>query len=171
MKEYTAYSDGSADNLNPSRPGGAAYIIFNEDGSEFKRKSKGFLNTSNNRMEILAIISIVNSLPHGASVTIHSDSQYSINVLSSRWQASSNLDQIALYRKLVSEKNIKVQFIWVKGHNGNQYNELCDQMARAEYSKMLEQHNTKRSKQSLPSETYSCITTKGRRKPVKRRKK
>ena len=134
---YSAFTDGSSDNKNPLRPGGSAYIIFDSQGNEVKRASKGFKNTSNNRMEILAIISVVNSLPYGSSVTIHSDSQYSINVLSGRWQASMNLDQVALYRRLVAERNIKVTFEWVRGHNGDEYNELCDQMARGEYQKML----------------------------------
>ena len=137
MSSYSAFTDGSSDNKNPLRPGGSAYIIFDSQGNEVKRASKGFKNTSNNRMEILAIISVVNSLPYGSSVTIYSDSQYSINVLSGRWQASMNLDQVALYRRLVAEKNIKVTFEWVRGHNGDVYNELCDQMARGEYQKML----------------------------------
>ena len=135
--QYYAYTDGSSDNKNPLRPGGSAYIIFDSHGNEVKRASKGFKNTSNNRMEILAIISVLNSLPYGSSVTIHSDSQYSINVLSGRWQASMNLDQVALYRRLVAERNIKVTFEWVRGHNGDEWNELCDQMARGEYQKML----------------------------------
>ena len=134
---YSAFTDGSSDNKNPLRPGGSAYIIFDSQGNEVKRASKGFVRTSNNRMEILAIISVVNSLPYGSSVTIHSDSQYSINVLSGRWQASMNLDQVALYRRLVAERNIKVTFEWVRGHNGDEWNELCDQMARGEYQKML----------------------------------
>ena len=134
---YSAFTDGSSDNKNPLRPGGSAYIIFDSQDNEVKRASKGFKNTSNNRMEILAIISVVNSLPYGSSVMIHSDSQYSINVLSGRWQASMNLDQVALYRRLVAERNIKVTFEWVRGHNGDEWNELCDQMARGEYQKML----------------------------------
>ena len=137
MSSYSAFTDGSSDNKNPLRPGGSAYIIFDSQGNEVKRASKGFKNTSNNRMEILAIISVVNSLPYGSSVTIYSDSQYSINVLSGRWQASMNLDQVALYRRLVAERNIKVTFEWVRGHNGDEWNELCDQMARGEYQKML----------------------------------
>ena len=137
MSSYSAFTDGSSDNKNPLRPGGSAYIIFDSQGNEVKRASKGFIGTSNNRMEVLAIISVVNSLPYGSSVTIHSDSQYSINVLSGRWQASMNLDQVALYRRLVAERNIKVTFEWVRGHNGDEWNELCDQMAREEYQKML----------------------------------
>ena len=134
---YQAWSDGSSDNKNPLRPGGSAYIIFDSQGNEVKRMSKGFMGVTNNKMELLAIVSVVNSLPPNSSVTIHSDSQYSINVLSGRWRASENLKIINLYRKLVAERNIKVTFEWVRGHNGDVYNELCDQMARGEYQKML----------------------------------
>ena len=134
---YQAWSDGSSDNKNPLRPGGSAYIIFDSQGNEVKRMSKGFMGVTNNKMELLAIVSVVNSLPPNSSVTIHSDSQYSINVLSGRWRASENLKVINLYRRLVAERNIKVTFEWVRGHNGDVYNELCDQMARGEYQKML----------------------------------
>ena len=136
---YTAWSDGSCDNLNPKRPGGSAYIIFDSTDKEIKRASKGFMGTSNNRMEILAIMSIVNSLPPNSSVTIQSDSQYSINVLSGRWRASENLDQISRYRSICAANNIKVDFVWVKGHNGHPQNERCDSLAVDAIKKIKEQ--------------------------------
>lgn len=182
-QKFIAWSDGSCDNRHPLRPGGAAYIIFNSIGQEIKRKAKGFKGTSNNRMEVLAILSIVNSLPYNSSVTIHSDSQYSINVLSGKWCASENLDLISKYRTLCFSRNIKVDFIWVKGHEGNEYNEICDKMARGEYIKIKKQFSKdnpkskakiKQSKKTwtneLEEQYYSCITTKGRRKKVKRLK-
>ena len=148
MSSYSAFTDGSSDNKNPLRPGGSAYIIFDSQGNEVKRMSKGFMGVTNNKMELLAIVSVVNSLPPNSSVTIHSDSQYSINVLSGRWRASENLKIINLYRKLVAERNIKVTFEWVRGHNGDVYNELCDQMARGEYNKILNSlpQNSQKSK-------------------------
>ena len=176
-RDFIAYSDGSCDNLNPQRPGGAAYIIFDSEGNEIKRASKGFVGTSNNRMEILAIMSIVNSLPPNSSVTIYSDSKYSINVLSGKWLASENLDQINRYRIICVTNNIKVTFQWVRGHAGDQYNELCDNMARSEYSKMLKKVSKpkkKKPKQStwtnaLEEQYYSCITTKDRRKSKRKK--
>lgn len=179
-QKFTAYSDGSCDNLNPQKPGGAAYIIFDSNGQEVKKTSKGFMHTTNNRMELLAILSIVNSLPHNSSVTIYSDSQYSINVLSGRWQASENLDQINKYRNLCFSKNIKVDFVWIRGHNGNEYNELCDKMARSEYRKMKKSSPKPKAKSksklkrnlttwtnALEEQYYNCITTKGRKKKMK----
>lgn len=144
--EFLAWTDGSCDNKNPDRPGGAAYIIFDKDGKKVKKKSKGFTGTSNNRMEILAIMSVVNSLPKNSFVTIHSDSKYSINVLSGKWRARENLDQITRYRTICTANNIEVKFVWVRGHRGNPYNELCDKMAREEYKKSKGRSRKKRSK-------------------------
>ena len=194
--EFTAFSDGSGDNMNPSHPGGAAYIILDSQGNIWKKKSKGFLNTTTNRMELLAIISIVNSLPQQSSVTIYSDSQYSVNVLSGYWNAYNNLDQVTLYLNIVYNKQLCVSLQWVKGHAGNQYNELCDQMAREAYSKMLSQCpvdratliknaekevygqiSSKEKEKPKPSgwtneldeQYYSCITTKGKKKKTKKK--
>lgn len=171
---FTAWTDGSCDNRNPLRPGGAAYIIFDNSGNEIKRNSKGFVGTSNNRMEILAIMSVVNFLPNNSKVTIHSDSQYSINVLSGKWKASENLDQIKRYNQICLTKNIKVNYVWIKGHSGNPYNELCDTMARKEYNNMRKtspktrkpkpEKKTFRWTNELEEQYYSCITTKGRKK-------
>lgn len=62
---YVVYTDGSCDNLSPFKAGGSAYIII-KDGEILIRKHHGRLNTTNNRMELLAIISAVKSCPEGA---------------------------------------------------------------------------------------------------------
>lgn len=166
-REFKAYTDGSCDNLNPLRPGGSAYIIFDSDGKMIKKASKGFSDTTNNRMELLAIISVVNSLPNGSDVTIYTDSEYCILALKSH-NPIKNLDQIALYKRIVSEHNINVKFVWVKGHNNNKYNELCDKMARGEYTKMCNKMNRKLKESEIVFENH--ITTKGRRSYRKRRR-
>lgn len=134
-QKFIAYSDGSCDNLNPIRPGGAAYIIMDEKENILKKKSKGFIDTTNNRAELIAIVSIVNSLPDNSFVTIHTDSEYCIKALLSK-SPKKNLDQIELYHNICKEHNISVYFQWVKGHDGNKYNGECDRMARGEYQKM-----------------------------------
>jgi len=133
IRRFTAYTDGSCDNFSEKRAGGAAYIIFNEDMTLFKKASKGFEHTTNNRMELLAIISVVNALPEYSEVIIHTDSKYCITALNSR-SPKKNLDLIAKYHRL--SKNISVKFEWVKGHSGNIYNEECDRMANAEFQKL-----------------------------------
>lgn len=136
-QKFTAWSDGSCDNLNPAKPGGAAYVIFDDKGNLFRKSSKGFICTTSNRMELLAIISIVNALPPDSHVTIHTDSEYCIKALLSG-HPQANLDQIAHYHRLCSERNISVLFKWVKGHAGDEHNEECDFMARTEYQKMCD---------------------------------
>lgn len=135
-QKFTAWTDGSGNWFHPDKPGGSAYIIIGEDGNEYKRASKGFLHTTSNRMELLAIISVVNALPYGSSVTIHTDSQYCIKALDTGYP-EKNLDLVDKYDDIVAQNNIKVKFKWVRGHAGDRYNEECDRMARAEYAKMI----------------------------------
>lgn len=134
MGKFIAYTDGSCDNLNPKRPGGSAYIIFNEDMTLYKKASKGFLDTTNNRMELLAIISVVNSLPKGSEVTIYTDSQYCILACKSK-RPKKNVSLVEKYHQLAGKLS-SVKFEWVKGHAGNVYNEECDRMANSEYQKL-----------------------------------
>lgn len=131
MCTYIAYTDGSNDNRHPRRPAGAAYIILDENSNELHRASKGFLGRTNNEMEMLAIISAVKWVPAGSFITVYSDSQYAIKVFSGVWKAKTNLNLVRLYKEVSKDKD--VHFQWVKGHNGNYYNELVDKMANAEY--------------------------------------
>ena len=136
MEKFIAYTDGSCDNLDVKRPGGSAYIIFNDDKSLFRKASKGFMGTTNNRMELLAIISVVNALPKGSEVTIFTDSQYCIKAINSK-KPKMNLDLVNKYHQIASKLK-KVSFEWVRGHNGNIWNEECDRMANGEYQKIKE---------------------------------
>lgn len=135
-KKYIAYTDGSCDNMNPLRPGGSAYIILDTKHNLVKKSSKGFINTTNNRMELLAIISVVNSLPDYSHVVINTDSQYCILALQSKCP-KCNLDQIALFHRLREEKHIAVELQWVKGHSDDIYNNMCDSMANEQYQRIL----------------------------------
>ena len=134
VKSYVAYTDGSNDNNNPKRPAGAAYVVLDCDGKELHRASKGFLNKTNNYVELMAIISAVNWIPQGASVVVYSDSQYAINVLSGHYRPKANIDLVNMFFEVSRGK--EVFFQWVKGHNGNKWNEIVDKMANAEYQKL-----------------------------------
>lgn len=133
--EFTAYTDGSCDNLNPRRPGGSAYVILDSEGKIYRQASKGFISTTNNRMEMIAIISVVNAVPRNSSLTIYTDSQYCILALKSK-KPKKNIDLVQKFHALC-EKLSDIKFEWVKGHNGNYYNEMCDRMANAEYRKLI----------------------------------
>lgn len=135
---YDCYTDGSCNNLSANKEGGAAYLIL-LNGKEILRRSKALIHTTNNRAEMLAIISAVKRCPIGADIVIHTDSKYAIFSFGHRKRISDsvkNSDLIHLYRKESAQK--KVTFEWVKGHNGDRYNEIVDSMANGEYNKMKE---------------------------------
>ena len=135
---YDCYTDGSCNNLSANKEGGAAYLIL-LNGKETLRRSKALIHTTNNRAEMLAIISAVKRCPIGADIVIHTDSKYAIFSFGHRKRISDsvkNSDLIHLYRKEAAQK--KVTFEWVKGHNGDRYNEIVDSMANGEYNKMKE---------------------------------
>ena len=132
---YDCYTDGSCNNLSANKEGGAAYLIL-LNGKEILRRSKALIHTTNNRAEMLAIISAVKRCPIGADIVIHTDSKYAIFSFGHRKRISDsvkNSDLIHLYRKEAAQK--KVTFEWVKGHR---YNEIVDSMANGEYNKMKE---------------------------------
>lgn len=134
VQEFIAFTDGSSDWFHPQKPGGSAYMIMDTDGNIIKKMSKGFLNTTTNRMELLAIISAVNSVPDGSYLKVYTDSKYCIMALLSK-EPKANLDLIKQYYDIRCKKEVTVFLEWVKGHNGNPYNEECDRMAKAEFEK------------------------------------
>lgn len=135
LKEaYHIYTDGSCDNYH-SRIGGAGYIIL-KDGEMVKKNSKGFCRTTNNRMEMLAIISALNSLPENSSAIVYTDSKYCITVLDG-YMHEKNQDLIQLFCKIRRSLG-KVVFEWVKGHSGNKFNEMADELALSAYREMCE---------------------------------
>ena len=133
---YVVYTDGSCDNIY-TKAGGSAYIVL-KDGEIIKVKSHSSLNTTNNRMELLAIISAVNSCPDGAYVDVYTDSQYCIMMLQKHYLPVKNTDLYKLYHKC-KEHVADVHFHWVKGHNGNYYNEMVDQLAFDAYCELCDQ--------------------------------
>lgn len=124
--DYHVYGDGSCNNFSVYGEGGAAYVIV-QNGEVIKKNSKGFLNTTNNRMEMLAIISGVLSTPDRCKICIFTDSQIAIKAFSDLAKWRDNQDLIQLYARSVGHR--KIIFRWVKGHSGNEFNELCDALS------------------------------------------
>ena len=131
--KITIYTDG-ASRGNPG-PGGYGTVLL--AGPYRKELSEGFRKTTNNRMELLAIIKGLEALKkEGSEVLIYSDSKYVIDSVTKGWiwgwikkgfKGKKNED---LWRRfLESYKKHKVTFQWVKGHAGNVENERCDQLA------------------------------------------
>jgi len=129
----TMYTDGAATG-NPG-PGGYGTVLM--AGKHYKELSGGFKKTTNNRMELLAVIIGLESLKTpGCRVTIYSDSKYVVDSVEKKWvngwvvkgfKGKKNKDLWLRYLKIAAQHS--VSFVWVKGHAGNHYNEICDQLA------------------------------------------
>jgi ribonuclease HI len=127
------YTDGAATG-NPG-PGGYGTVLM--AGKHYKELSGGFKKTTNNRMELLAVIIGLESLKTpGCRVTIYSDSKYVVDSVEKKWvngwvvkgfKGKKNKDLWLRYLKIAEQHS--VSFVWVKGHAGNHYNEICDQLA------------------------------------------
>ncbi len=126
----TIYTDGSC-MPNPGR-GGWAYIAI-EDDSETHVKSEthvygGDNKSTNNKMELTAVIQALSDFKKYKKLTIYSDSQYVIKCATGVWKKSKNLELWEEYEKVSKGKDIT--FVWVKGHNGDKYNEMVDKLAK-----------------------------------------
>jgi ribonuclease HI len=122
------YTDGSCIK-NPNGPGGWAIAIIENDGYEYYFSDKNS-RTTNNRMELTAVIEAISSVKKNQECTIFSDSQLIINCATGKWKRKANLDLWTEYDKFC--KNKIINFEWVKAHNGNKYNEIVDSLAYTE---------------------------------------
>lgn len=138
---YIAYTDGSADTINDIRPGGSAYIIM-KDEEIIRARNKQLIGTTINRAELLAIVSAVKYCPTDMPLHIYTDSQYCIGVLSGKDHGKANLDLIKMFRQF-AKNHQEVVFHWVRGHSGDAYNEMVDDMAFSAYTDVLDAHGLK----------------------------
>lgn len=125
-KRLTVYTDGSC-MPNPGK-GGWAFVAL--DGSFEMRISGGENETTNNIMEMTAVIEALKMYKHMSKFLIYSDSQYVINCAQGKWKRKKNVELWDRYDKYAERKDIKWE--WVKGHSGNKYNELVDLLAKSE---------------------------------------
>ena len=138
MKTIKIYTDGACSG-NPG-PGGLGVVLLYAKAR--KELSKGFELTTNNRMEILAVIEGLKALKEPCRVELYSDSKYVVDAVNKNWvkkwrennwmrnkkDKALNTD---LWEKLLELLEIhNVKFIWVKGHADNIENNRCDQLAR-----------------------------------------
>jgi len=97
------------------------------------QEAGGAANTTNNRMEILAVIEGLRALPNPTSIMIVSDSQYVINTMTKNWKRNKNQD---LWEDLDALCDLhKVKWTYVRGHAGHVYNERCDKLAVSQIAK------------------------------------
>ncbi|MBU1659488.1 ribonuclease HI [bacterium] len=137
MKKITLFSDGSA--LGNPGPGGYGTIL--KYGESEKIITGSEVHTTNNRMELLGVISGLQALKEPCEVDVISDSSYvvkGINEWLSAWiqRDFKKVKNPDLWREYIeSSKKHKINAIWVRGHNGHVENERCDQLARDEAQK------------------------------------
>ena len=125
---YLLYTDG-AHYPEYERSAIAYVMIQNAPKKEVRRMQQTIKGTTSGRAEIQAIISAVYALPDDAqSCTIISDSKYAIDACAKRCIRYKNVDLLQLFDKIVGERNLTITYSWVKSHNGNFYNELCDSL-------------------------------------------
>ena len=122
----TLHTDGSC--IGNPGPGGWAAIIFTAD--EKISISGGEAQTTNNKMEITAVIKGLEYFPEKSFVRIFTDSEYVINTMTKNWKRNTNLNLWAQLDTLVDKR--KVEWNWVKGHSGNEFNEEADSLAYQE---------------------------------------
>lgn len=129
----TIYTDGAA----TGNPGPGGYGVVLKSGEHRKELSGGFRLTTNNRMELLAVIVGLEALKNqGSEVTVYSDSKYVVDSVEKRWVF--NWEKIGYKKKknpdlwqrfLTIYRKHKVKIVWIKGHSGIQENEVCDRLA------------------------------------------
>jgi ribonuclease HI len=138
-KAVVIYTDGACQ-PNPGRGGYGIVLMYGEHRKEL---SGGFRLTTNNRMELYAVIKALESLKQPCKVTVYSDSSYVVNAIdkgwAQRWQAngwrrSKNSSDRAvnpdLWERMLALCEVhRVTMVWVRGHAGNVENETCDRLS------------------------------------------
>ncbi len=149
--KVTIYTDGSARG-NPG-PGGYGTILHYVDGMGILHKreySGGCRNTTNNRMEVMAVIVGLEALTSPCEAEVISDSRYVTDAFNKKWIESwqkkswkgsaGPVKNIDLWKRLLAAKEPhKVTFTWVKGHNDHPENERCDMLATSAANEKMEE--------------------------------
>lgn len=139
----TIYTDGAARG-NPDGPGGYGAVLqyTDKNGKLHEMEvSAGYKRTTNNRMELMAAIVALEQLNRPCRVTLYSDSQYLIKAFNDNWidgwikkgwknSAKKDVKNVDLWQRLLRAKAPHdIDFVWVRGHDGNEVNERCDKLA------------------------------------------
>lgn len=137
QKMIEIFTDGASS----GNPGPGGYGVILRSGKHYKELSEGFRKTTNNRMELLAVIKGLEALKSpNQDVIIYSDSKYVIDAIEKRWvygwlkkgfAGKKNKD--LWLRFLDISKIHKLKLVWVRGHAGHPENERCDELAVAAY--------------------------------------
>lgn len=129
------YTDGAS----KGNPGPGGYGVVLRCGAHYKELSEGFKETTNNRMELMAVIAGLEAIKRpNAEIIVYSDSSYVVNAVNKGWVFSwesklfnkkANPDLWTRFLKVY--RRHRVSFVWIKGHAGHPENERCDTLAVA----------------------------------------
>ena len=136
QQQITIYTDGSSRG-NPGPGGYGAVLMY---GDKRKELSQGYRRTTNNRMELMGVIAALEALKRtGLHITIYTDSQYIVKAIKEGWlnkwlatnfaKGKKNKDLWVRFYNLYKQHHIN--FVWVKGHADNPWNNRCDELATA----------------------------------------
>lgn len=138
---YYIFADGSSSHI--TQDGGWAYIVVNSE-SDIINEDSGYVNpATNNAMELKAIIEGLKSIKKSSSIKVFSDSAYVINTMSNQWwkewqqnkwikKTGEVTPNAELWKELIHLSDYHdVEYIKVRGHNGDEFNERCDKMAKS----------------------------------------
>ena len=137
------WTDGSC--LGNPGPGGWAFVAT--DGTNIAQRSGGEKDTTNNRMELMAVLRALTAAHRHKELEIHTDSQYVKNGMQvwiknwrkNNWRTADKkpVKNQDLWQQLddIAGK-MKIHWVWVRGHNGNELNEMCDELARGAAEKL-----------------------------------
>ena len=144
MKEVTIYTDGACSG-NPGPGGWGAILMYGENYKEISGNEK---ETTNNKMELQAVIEALKLIKYPCKVTIYSDSAYVVNAFKQKWVDNwiknnwktadkKEVKNIERWKELIELlNNHDYTFIKVKGHSDNEYNNRCDELATTEIKKI-----------------------------------
>ena len=137
------YTDGAARG-NPEGPGGYGTVLEYVDSKgelHTREFSQGYVKTTNNRMELMAVVAGLEALNRPCQVEVYSDSKYVVDAFNQKWidgwiaknwkrGKNEPVKNVDIWKRLLAAKaKHQVQFIWVKGHAGHPQNERCDVLA------------------------------------------
>jgi|JI9StandDraft_1071089.scaffolds.fasta_scaffold00044_114 ribonuclease HI len=134
--KITIYTDGSA--VNGTHDKGGYGIVF-INGSVRQFAGGQYSHTTSARMEVLAIVKALEKCKPGDIVTVYSDNEYAVNTLQKKWifkwvdenfRGRKNKDLWRSFYIQYQRLHCKVTLKWIRGHDGNEYNEIADRLAR-----------------------------------------
>ena len=138
---YLLYTDGAY--FPEHERSSIAYVMIQAlPKREVRRLHQTVKGETSGRAELKAIISAVYALPEDAdSCTVISDSKYALDACSKRCIRYKNTDLLNLYDNIIESRDLSVTYSWVKSHNGNFYNELCDSLCQQAINEYINNKN------------------------------